>query len=166
MKSVLIALALVLTATAQAEDFDKDGFAVLEMKANGNWILGRTHLLESDKSSADSDSDAFALPECNGGANVFVSGLRIAAPKEKPNGDKNLDAQIRKVSIIFGNGETREIKLTKKEGHLVVTNKKGDGFQIDFATERCVRSVVVVGEQYEAGKNHSASVVEVIGLID
>ena len=147
---------------AQAERPAKDGVALSKMKANGNMLMGRMFLSESDASETDTDNDTFALPSCNGRNNIGVRGIRLRAPKMKPNGARNLDAYIKAVTIVFGNGQARRIQNIGER--LIVTNQKGDGMMIRFRGHRCVRSISVLGEQYEVGPNRSNSVVNVIGV--
>jgi hypothetical protein len=168
MKSLLFIVVLTAFSSVNAgitfasgESLEKDGVALLK-ESEDRILLGEVFLSESDSTPEGSDNDTFSLPSC-GWHNVVVDQVRLVAPKEKVGGQNNLDAWIKQVVIVFGNGDTRTEKYTKAQGRLKVTASGGDSLAITFGSKRCVRAITVIGEQYEAGSSNANSYVRVVG---
>ncbi len=169
MKSLLFITLFAVLSSANAgvsfgsgESLDKDGVAVLN-ESEDRIVLGEVFLSESDSTPEASDNDTFALPTC-GQLNVGVDQIKLVAPKEKVGGQDNLDAWVKKVVIVFGNGDTRTEKYSRSEGRLKVTSGAGDVLSIALGSKRCVRAVTVIGEQYESGKSLANSYIRVVGI--
>lgn len=165
MKTIIALILVASASVSYAENLAQDGVAMFTEQANGNYLLGRTFLDESDASDKDSDNDTFALPECSSNKNAWIDGIRLRASHLKPNGTQNLDALIKKMVIVFGNGQALTVTPNKNEAWLKVSKGVSDGWTVDFGAQRCVRSVTVLGEQWEAGKKANPSVVDVVGVV-
>lgn len=166
MKSIFLTVVLISAFAATAGTAAQDGISMLKHQPSNAYLLGRTSLSESDKTVDDSDNDTFTLPDCTGNTNVPLTGLRLVAPKDKHNGSKNTDALIKKVTVVFENGEAFTIDVKPAKQLLKVVNNKDDGFRIEFAHAGCVRAVSVIGEQYQVGPKGEDAAVNVIGLVD
>ncbi len=162
MKNIitLVTISLITFAANGAEPLQNDGISILKKRANGSILLGRAMLSESDRTDTQTDNDTFSMPNCYG-QNQFISGIRLQAPRVKHNRFLNLDALIRSVTIVFGNGNSRQYTLNQV---LRVTENSGDGINLRFENRRCVRSISVLGEQFEVGRDRKSAQVNVIGL--
>ncbi len=163
VKGLLVFLMLGGAGTVFAEEQIKDGVKNIQYLDEVRTLLGEVFLSESDQDEDASDNDTFSLPSC-GEKNVWINQLNINAPRLKPNGQNNLDAWVKKVVIVFGNGQTLTKDFNRSEGWLRVTAASGEVKGISLGSLRCVRSVSVIGEQYEGGKNKSDSYVRVVGI--
>lgn len=167
MKTILFSLFAGLIAVgAQAQEpANADGVAVGNLLENGNMILGRVLLAEADKTDQATDVDVFALRNCATNKNMRIRKLRLRAPAKRGDGTPNLDALIRSVTVIYGNGFGDTFDMPGAGLHLKVTHNQAGIHDIDLpGNQRCVRAVSINGEQFEAGNNHKPSQVLVVGV--
>lgn len=164
MKSLLFLAILSIAKLANAEAPAWDGVRLMDRLPNGNILLGAAYLDEADTTEGDSDNDTFALPDCDGRSAILVESLSLQATRVKPNGVKNLDAWLKKVVVVFGNGDAVIKTFDRVEGWLKVSEESGESKAIHFGRPRCLRSVSVIGEQYEGGLSRAPSYVRVVGV--